>query len=202
MVFKSSLTLEELPRWLSGKRTHLAVQEMQETWVRSLGQEDPLEKEINPLQCFCLENSMDRGSWADYSPRGLKESDTTQLLSTQWGHEAQRDFLRDLGFHASRSEDSVWSTPGSGSPGSLVMGDGHAFASRLVACVGLEGPLSRSGKGKVSSCGTLSMSVSLNITGCASLASPQSQSWAAATEVGGTISKLGFSTFCFINYDW
>ena len=58
MVFKSSLTLEELPRWLSGKRTHLAVQEMQETWVRSLGQEDPLEKEINPLQCFCLENSL------------------------------------------------------------------------------------------------------------------------------------------------
>jgi len=29
----------------------------QETWVRSLGQEDPLERE-NPL-----ENSMDRGAW-------------------------------------------------------------------------------------------------------------------------------------------
>ena len=36
--------------------------EMQETWVRSLGQEDPLEKG-NPLQYSCLENSMDRGAW-------------------------------------------------------------------------------------------------------------------------------------------
>ena len=44
--FKSSLTLEELPRGLSGKRIHLPVKEMQETWVRSLGQEDPLEKEM------------------------------------------------------------------------------------------------------------------------------------------------------------
>ena len=34
---------EGLPRWLSGKRTHLP---MQETQVQSLGQEDPLEKEM------------------------------------------------------------------------------------------------------------------------------------------------------------
>ena len=33
---------------------------MQETWVLSLGWEDPLEKgKANPLQYFCLENSMD-----------------------------------------------------------------------------------------------------------------------------------------------
>ena len=37
---------------------------MQETWVRSLGQEDPLEKGKGyPLQYSCLENSMDRGAW-------------------------------------------------------------------------------------------------------------------------------------------
>ena len=37
---------------------------MQETWVRSLGQEDPLEKGMAyPLQYSCLENSMDRGAW-------------------------------------------------------------------------------------------------------------------------------------------
>ena len=35
-----------LPRWLSGQRICLPVQEMQETWVRSLGQEDPLEEEM------------------------------------------------------------------------------------------------------------------------------------------------------------
>ena len=51
-----------------------AVQETQDTWVRSLGQEDPLEEEIgNPLQYSCLENSMDRASlW------GHEESDTAE----------------------------------------------------------------------------------------------------------------------------
>ena len=32
------------------------------TWVRSLGQEDPLE-EGNPLQYSCLKNPKDRGAW-------------------------------------------------------------------------------------------------------------------------------------------
>ena len=37
---------------------------MWETRVRSLGGEDPLEKEmVNPLQYLCLENPMDRGAW-------------------------------------------------------------------------------------------------------------------------------------------
>ena len=42
---------------------------MWETWVQSLGWEDPLEKEMaiswsgNPLQDYCLENPMDRGAW-------------------------------------------------------------------------------------------------------------------------------------------
>ena len=33
-----------LPRWPEWKRTRLPMQEMQEMQVRSLGQEDPLEK--------------------------------------------------------------------------------------------------------------------------------------------------------------
>ena len=37
---------------------------MWETWVHSLGREDPLEKGTGyPLQYSCLENSMDRGAW-------------------------------------------------------------------------------------------------------------------------------------------
>ena len=36
---------------------------MQGTQVRSLGQEEPWRKEYNPLQCSCLENSMNRGAW-------------------------------------------------------------------------------------------------------------------------------------------
>ena len=35
-----------LPRWLSGKRVRLQMQETQETEVRFLGQEDPLEEEM------------------------------------------------------------------------------------------------------------------------------------------------------------
>ena len=36
---------------------------MWETWVRSLTQEDPLEKGIaTHFQCSCLENPMDRGA--------------------------------------------------------------------------------------------------------------------------------------------
>ena len=39
---------------------------MRETWVLSLGWEDPLEKGTGyPLQYSCLENSMDRGTWRD-----------------------------------------------------------------------------------------------------------------------------------------
>ena len=40
------------------------MQETQETGVRFLGWEDPLEEENgNPLQCSCLKNPMDRGAW-------------------------------------------------------------------------------------------------------------------------------------------
>ena len=44
---------------------------MQETWVRSLGQEDRLEEGLathssNPLQYSCLEYSMGRGAWWDH----------------------------------------------------------------------------------------------------------------------------------------
>ena len=50
---------------------------MGETWVGSLGWEDPLEKGTGyPLQYSGLENSMD----CMYSPWGHKESDTTERL--------------------------------------------------------------------------------------------------------------------------
>ena len=49
---------------------------MWETWVRSLGQEDPLEKENgNPLQYSCLENPMDRGAWKA-TVQGVAQSQT------------------------------------------------------------------------------------------------------------------------------
>ena len=36
---------------------------MWETWIQSLGWEDPGERNGNPLQYPCLENPMDRGAW-------------------------------------------------------------------------------------------------------------------------------------------
>ena len=38
----------------------------------------PGEGNGNPLQYFCLENSMDRGVWRANSPWCYKESDTTE----------------------------------------------------------------------------------------------------------------------------
>ena len=54
-LFGSSLVAQRLKR-LPG---------MRETWVRSLGREDPLEKEMatHPLQYSCLENPMEGGTW-------------------------------------------------------------------------------------------------------------------------------------------
>ena len=48
---------------------------MQKTWVRSLGWEDPVEKQRVTHSSIHLENSM------DYSPWGCKELDMTERLS-------------------------------------------------------------------------------------------------------------------------
>ena len=49
---------------------------VQETWVRSLGQEDPLEMATH--SSILAEKSHGWRSLAGYSPRGHKESDTTE----------------------------------------------------------------------------------------------------------------------------
>ena len=47
-------------------------------WARSLGQEDPLEKEWLPTQVFFPRESMDRGAWWATVYGGWKESDTPE----------------------------------------------------------------------------------------------------------------------------
>ena len=55
---------------------------MQETWVGSLGQEDPLEKKNgNPLQYPYLVNPMDRGVWQATVHGFAKESEMTERLN-------------------------------------------------------------------------------------------------------------------------
>ena len=61
------------------------MQETQETWVRSLGWEDPLEKEMaTHFEYYCLENPMNRGPWCVtvHSVQGL---DTTEVSSQNVG---------------------------------------------------------------------------------------------------------------------
>ena len=52
---------------------------MQETWIQPLGQKDPLEKEIAAHSNIpAWKKSHAQRSLAAYSPRGHKESDTTE----------------------------------------------------------------------------------------------------------------------------
>ena len=53
---------------------------VRETQVRSLGQEDPVEKKWQPTPVFLPKNSHGWRSLAGYSPWGRRESDTTEQL--------------------------------------------------------------------------------------------------------------------------
>ena len=53
---------------------------MWETWVWSLGREDPLEKEMKPTSVFLPGESHGWKSLVGYSPWGHKESDMTERL--------------------------------------------------------------------------------------------------------------------------
>ena len=54
---------------------------MQEIWVKSLGQEDPLEKGWQPTPVFLPGEFHGQKSLVGYSPQGHKESDMTEQLS-------------------------------------------------------------------------------------------------------------------------
>ena len=54
---------------------------MQETWVQSLGQEDPLEGEMATESVFLPGELHEQGSLAVYSPWGHKELDMTERLT-------------------------------------------------------------------------------------------------------------------------
>ena len=62
---------------LAQRLKHLPT--MRDTWVRSLGWEDPLKVNGNQLQYSCLENPMDRGAWWA-TIHGVAKSDKTEQL--------------------------------------------------------------------------------------------------------------------------
>ena len=65
---------------------NLPMQEEQETWVQSLVQEDPLEKEnAKPAPVFLPEKFHEQRSLVGYSsPWGCKELDMTEQINTQF----------------------------------------------------------------------------------------------------------------------
>ena len=52
---------------------------MQETWVQTLGQKDPLEKEMAPIPVFLPGEFHGQGGLVGYSPWGHKELDMTEF---------------------------------------------------------------------------------------------------------------------------
>ena len=55
-----------------------------ETWVQSLGREDPLEKEMATHSSILTGESHGRRSLVGYSPRGGKESDMNTVSCVYW----------------------------------------------------------------------------------------------------------------------
>ena len=55
---------------------------MQETWVQSLGQEDPLEKEMTTHYSILPGESHRQQSLGGYCPRDPEELDTTEQLTS------------------------------------------------------------------------------------------------------------------------
>ena len=64
---------------------------MRETWVRSLGWEDPLGEGMATAPVFLPGESHGQRMLEGYSPWGFKESDMTERLST-----AQQHILKDF----------------------------------------------------------------------------------------------------------
>ena len=71
------------------KNLPVTMQEIQETWVQSLGPStrSPRKRSGNSLQYSCLGNPMDRGAW--WLPYGVtKQPDMTEQLKNNKGEEA------------------------------------------------------------------------------------------------------------------
>ena len=87
------------------------MQEAQETRVRSLGREDPLEKEMATHSSILIWECYGQKSLVGCSPRGCKDSDTTEQLSNSV-HLNQGSTTREHRIHCSAGDPG--STPASG----------------------------------------------------------------------------------------
>ena len=77
------------------------MQETRETWAWSLGQEDPLEKEMTTHSSILLGKSHGQRSLVGYSPWSHHESDTIEQLITYyylpaWGYNYKNEILKKV----------------------------------------------------------------------------------------------------------
>ena len=70
------------PWWLSGK-VYATMQEIKEIQVQSLGQEDPLEKDMATHSNILVRRTPLQRSLVGYSPEGHKELDTTEVTQCE-----------------------------------------------------------------------------------------------------------------------
>ena len=119
---------------------------VQETWVQSLGWEDPLEEEMATHSSnSCLENPMDRGAW-QATVHGVTESDTTEppitahstgeLCWKSWSesHSVVSDSLWPHGLY------SPWDSPGQNTEvGSLCLIQGSSQLRHWTQVSWIEG---------------------------------------------------------------
>ena len=80
-----------------------AMQETQETWIRSLGREDSLKEGMRPTPVFLPGESHGERGLAGYSPWGHKELDTTEV--TEHAHELQIPSAYFYGANILRDDD-------------------------------------------------------------------------------------------------
>ena len=104
-----------LPRGSAVKKPP-AMQEMQETWVLSLDQEDPLEESMTTTPVFLPEESQGWRSLAGYSPQGRrvrhKWSDWAHTRSLHPGDLSFISTVESLNLQwASWKRDRLWSAP-------------------------------------------------------------------------------------------
>ena len=67
---------------LQCQRSYLAMLKTQEMWVQSLGQDDPLKKEMATHSSILAGKFHEQRNLVGYSPWGYKESDITKQLNT------------------------------------------------------------------------------------------------------------------------
>ena len=107
-----------LPTWCSGKEStyqlHLSCRRCKRRGFNPQDRRSPRGGNGNPLQYFCLENSMDRGAWQAPVHGGRKESETTghwTHVYIQLTHFAVQQRLTPEKVMAPHSSTLAWKTP-------------------------------------------------------------------------------------------